>query len=332
MPILLAAYSLAALAFSATFFGLPPMVPVCYFLGLAILVTGLIVAFRRDIPRACGLDKFICLGPVFFGAPLAVFAGEHFTATRAMSSMVPHWLPWHFFWVLFVGVALVAAALSLAVGRVAWLASALLGVMFFLFVTLMDVEGLVAAPGNRFMQALTLRELSFSMCSFALAAALVQASAKTDARWLPVADVVATVARLVVGATLIFYGVEHFLHPQHVPVIPLELTLPAWMPLHLVIGFGTGAALVIAGAAMLVNRYARTALTLLGIVAVGLVLVVYGPILAVKFSDVGTNLNYFADTLCYAGGLLMLAGSIPPEPRKRPVVVSEPVAARLQAS
>jgi uncharacterized membrane protein len=321
--------SLAALFLAV--FGLPPMVVVCYFLGITILVIGLVFAFRRDMPRARGLDKWICLGPVLYAAPLAVFAGEHFTATRAMSGMVPHWIPWHFFWVLFVGVALVAAALALATGRVAALAAAMLGVMFLLFVVLMDVPfGVVAEPRSRFAWALMLRELSFSLCSFALAAALARTS-PSGARWQPAADRIAAVARVVVGATLVFYGVEHFLHPQHVPVIPLEMVLPAWMPLHLLIGYGTGAALAVTGAAMVVNRYARTALTLFGVVAIGLVLVVYGPILATKFSDVGTNLNYFADTLCYAGALLMLAGAIAPEQRARaatptPVIAGERVA------
>ncbi|HEY6448101.1 MAG TPA: hypothetical protein VIY53_16705 [Acidobacteriaceae bacterium] len=321
--------SLAALFFAV--FGLPPMVVVCYFLGITILLIGLVVAFRRDMPRARGLDKWICLGPVLYAAPLAVFAGEHFTATRAMSGMVPHWIPWHFFWVLFVGVSLVAAALALATGRVAALAAAMLGVMFLLFVALMDVPfGVVAEPRSRFTWALMLRELSFSLCSFALAAAMARTS-PGGARWRPAGELVAAIARVVVGATLVFYGVEHFLHPQHVPVIPLELLLPAWMPLHLLIGCGTGAALIVTGAAMVVNRYARTALTLFGVVAIGLVLVVYGPILATKFSDVGTNLNYFADTLCYAGALLMLAGSIAPEQRARaaapaPVIAGERVA------
>lgn len=288
---------------------LPPIVIGTYTAGGAILVVGLIVAFRRDIPRARGLDKFICLGPVFFAAPLAAFSAEHFTVTRAMTGMVPHWIPGHLFWVLFVGACLLAAAISLAVGRVAGLASALLGVMFLGFVVLMDVEGLAVRPGDRFMEALTLRELSFSLCSFALAASLA------NERWRGLGERVATVARVVVGAVVVFYGVENVLHAQFVPVIPLEMPLPAWMPLHLLIGYATGAAMVAAGLAMVANWHARRAATLVGVVVCVVVLLVYLPILVVHPVEIDIGMNYFADTLCFGGAVLCLAGSIPPDRR-----------------
>ena len=116
---------------------------------------------------------------------------------------------------------------------------------------------------------------------------------------------------------MIFYGVEHFLHPQFVPVIPLELPLPAWMPLHPVISYGVGAVMVVAGLAMLANWHARTATAILGLVICVVVLVVYGPILAVKFSDIDVGMNYFADTLFFGGAILILAGSMPPEHGER---------------
>jgi uncharacterized membrane protein len=295
----------ALVAFAA----LPPIVIATYALGSVILLLGLIVAFRRDIPRARGLDKFICLGPVLYGAPLAVFAGEHFTVTHAIASMVPHWIPWHMFWAWFVGVALLAAALSFAVGRVTGLAAALLGFMFLCFDLLMAWPGLIAKPGNRFVQALTLRELSFSACAFALA------STFASGRWRPAADRLATAARGVLGFTFVFYGVQHFLHPQFVPVIPLEMPLPAWIPLHFLWAWGVGAALIAAGLAMLANWYARRAATLMGIVICVVVLLVYLPILIAHPVEIDIGMNYFADTLCFGGAVLCLAGSIPPDRR-----------------
>jgi uncharacterized membrane protein len=297
----------AVFAARMALFGLAPVVFWTYCLGSVILLAGLIVAFRRDLPRAHGLDKVVCLGPVLFATPLAVFAGEHFTVTRAMTGMVPHWIPWHLFWVLFVGVALVAAALSLAVGPRAGLAASLLGFMFLCFVALMDVESVAAHLHNRFAWTLMLRELSFGVCALAFASTL------SNDRWRPAAKRIATVARYVMGVIVIFYGVEHFLHPQFVPVIPLELPLPPWMPLHPLIAYGVGALMVAAGLAMLANWHARLATTILGLMICVVVLLVYGPILAVKFSDVGVGLNYFADTLFFGGAILILAASIPPE-------------------
>lgn len=310
-PLNLVAALLAALA---SFVALPAIVPATYFAGTVILLIGLAVALRQEMPRASGLDKTVCLGPVFFAAPLAVFGAEHLTVTRAMTGMVPHWIPWHFFWVVFVGLALEAAALSLAVRRVDGLASALLGVMFFCFVVLMALPGLAGNPHNRFAWTLTFRETTFSLCCFAYASTLAAG------RWRAVGARVAVVARVVVGAVLIFYGVEHFLHPQFVPVIPLELPLPAWMPLHLLIGYGVGAALMAAGLALLANWRARAAATLLGLLITVVVLLVYLPILAVHPADIEVGMNYFADTLFFGGGILMLAGAIPPEARKHAVV------------
>ncbi|HTW61569.1 MAG TPA: hypothetical protein VMD55_07135, partial [Terracidiphilus sp.] len=122
------------------------------------------------------------------------------------------------------------------------------------------------------------------------------------------------------------YGVQHFLHPQFVPVIPLEKPLPSWMPFHLLISDGVGTVEVVAGLAMAVNRQARLAATWLGIVVFFVVLVVYLPILAVKPSDIGVGMNYFADTLFFGGAILLLAGSIPPQPRNRSTTAA-PVAA-----
>jgi uncharacterized membrane protein len=328
MPFLAFSYSFAAalLAAVASFFALPPIVPATYFAGSVILLLGLIVVFRRDAPRAQGLDKIVCLGPVFFAAPLAVFGAEHLTVTRAMAPMVPHWIPWHLFWVLFVGVALEAAALSLAVRRVAGLAATLLGVMFLCFVALMALPGLVHDPHNRFAWTLTMRETTFSLCSFAFASTL----ANDWGRRRTLLERVAMAAQRVVGMVVIFYGVEHFLHPQFVPVIPLELPLPAWMPLHLLIGYGVGAALVGAGLAMLGNWHARTAASLLGLLIVAVVLVVYLPILAVHPADIEVGMNYFADTLFFGGGILMLAGSIPAEARKRSAI-AEPIPVKVHA-
>ncbi|MGH9598897.1 MAG: DoxX family membrane protein [Terracidiphilus sp.] len=317
MPCIVAAFlfpfaaHLSSIPALAAFFAIPPIVLATYGAGLAILVAGLIVAFRGEIPRARGLDKIVCLGPVLYAVPLAVFGAEQLAAARGIATMVPHWIPWHIFWAIFVGMALIAAAVSLALQRVAALASALVGLMFFLFVVLMDVEGLAAAPTNRFAQVLTLRELTFSACAFTLASTLA------TSRWRSAAHRLATAARYVVGVVVIFYGVEQFLHPQFVPVIPLELHMPAYIPFHPLWAYGVGAAEVAAGVTMLANWRARLAATLLGIVICVVTVLVYGPILAAHPGNIDVGMNYFADTLFFGGDILLLAGSIPPGGRER---------------
>ena len=88
--------------------------------------------------------------------------------------------------------------------------------------------------------------------------------------------------RVLIAIAAIFFGVEHFLHPANVPGVPLEKLMPAWIPGHLLIGYLTGAILLVAGASILLDRKTRMAATYLGTWIVLLVLFIYGPILIAR--------------------------------------------------
>jgi uncharacterized membrane protein len=108
--------------------------------------------------------------------------------------------------------------------------------------------------------------------------------------------------------------VEHFLHPVNVPGVPLEKLMPAWIPGRLLVGYLTGAILLVAGAGILLARKTRMAATYLGTWIVLLVLFIYGPILIASLSDPSAavkveGINYFADTLLFAGAILALANA-----------------------
>jgi len=123
-----------------------------------------------------------------------------------------------------------------------------------------------------------------------------------------------TVGRVLIGIAAIFYGVETFLHPLGMPGIPLEKLMSEWIPARPLIGYLTAAILVVAGAAILLNRKARIAATYLGTWIVLLVVFIYGPILIASLADPSTavkveGLNYFFDTLLFAGAILALASA-----------------------
>ena len=125
-----------------------------------------------------------------------------------------------------------------------------------------------------------------------------------------------TFGRVVIAITAMFYGVEHFLHPLSRPGLPLEALMPAWIPARPLIGYLTGAILLAAGACMLLNRKTRLAATYLGGWIVLLVVVVYGPILIAALLDPSTDakiegINYFFDTLLFAGTILAVASATP---------------------
>jgi uncharacterized membrane protein len=124
------------------------------------------------------------------------------------------------------------------------------------------------------------------------------------------------VGRVLVAIAAMFYGVEHFLHPANVPGVPLEKLTPAWIPGRLLIDYMTGAILVVAGVCILLAKKTRMAATYLGTWIVLLVLLVYGPILIASLADPSTavkveGINYFADTLLFAGAILALASASP---------------------
>ncbi len=81
--------------------------------GVAFLLIGA-WAGRKEIAQARGADKIVALGTICIAAPLAVFGAEHLFGVELVVDAVPKFMPWPLFWAYFVGVALLAAALSIA--------------------------------------------------------------------------------------------------------------------------------------------------------------------------------------------------------------------------
>jgi len=276
--------------------------------GIVLLLIGLWAA-KVHLAQARGLDKVVALSNLCFAIPLAVFGALHLSAARGLMTMVPTYMPWHLFWAYFVGVALIAASLSIATRiQVRW-SGLLFGCMMFLFVAMMDLPGTLAKPHDRINWVLLLRELSFGSGGWILAGG---ALARKDGQ----GSKLITVGRIVIGMAAIFYGVEHFLYPINVPGVPLEKLMPAWIPGPRLIAYLTGAILLIAGASILLAKKTRMAATYLGTWIVLLVLFIYGPILIASLLDPSTDvkvegLNYFFDTLLFAGAILALASATP---------------------
>jgi uncharacterized membrane protein len=282
--------------------GFPWGVWLPYLTGALVLAIGLITA-RNEFLQKQGLDKIVVLGPVFFAVPLAVFGTEHFTAATILAGMVPAWLPGHMFWALFVGACLIAAALSIAARKYAWLASALAGVMILLFVLLIHIPNLVGNPHTRIFWVLCFREPAFAGGAFALAATQGEG-------WKPqVRHTFATLARFFIAVPIAFMGVQQCLHPELAPGVPLAMFTPRWVPAHSFWGYVTGAIYVVIAISLLINKQVRLAATWLGLTVLVLVLVIYLPIVIANPADIGNGLNYLADTLLLSGTALALAGT-----------------------
>jgi hypothetical protein len=108
-----------------------------------------------------------------------------------------------------------------------------------------------------------------------------------------------------IAAITIFYGIEQLLHPQCVPAVPLQKVTPLWIPFAHFWTVLTGIIMVTGGAAMFAKNLSRPAAAAIGAWIVLLVLTLY---LAIMISQRDIEgLNYFADTLMFAGVLLVAA-------------------------
>ena len=294
----------------ATFFEISRTAVAMCSAGILLFLVALWAA-RDDIAGASGLDKIVVLSNLCFAIPLAVFGAEHLSGARFIMLGVPSYMPWRLFWAYFVGFALLSASLSIATKiQVRW-SGLLFGIMMFAFVAMLIIPGVVARPHDRFAWTLVFRESSFGGGAWALAGNALRGQGRGQ-----VGSRLITVGRVLIAIAAIFYGVEHFLHPANVPGVPLEKLMPAWIPAHPLISYLTGAILVIAGTGILLNKKTRMAATYLGAWIVLLVLFVYGPILIAALADPNTavkveGINYFADTLLFAGTILALASATP---------------------
>jgi len=268
--------------------------------GVAALIAGLLLVLPR-FRAASGAGKLIVLGPVFEAVALAIFSAEHFLAARGMMGIVPRWLPGPLFWTYFFGVALAAAAVSFIVWRGVRWSSALLAVFFLLIVLTVDLPNLTKGLHDRFFWILTARETCFAGGAMVLAGHCMERTR--------FAQVLVRVGRFIVGATMVFYGIEHFLHPLHVVGVPLEKMTPAWIPGAVGIASAVGTALLVCGVWMLVGRRVRVAAAFAGGMLVLLVVFFYLPIFLTEMHTplALEGMNYVGDTLLF-GATVLLAG------------------------
>ena len=107
-----------------------------------------------------------------------------------------------------------------------------------------------------------------------------------------------------------FFGLEHFLHPDFAPGVPLAKTMPLWMPGHVIWAYLTGAALIVCGVSILIKRGGRLAATGLGIIFIVLVVFIYFPMEILHPSiEISGELDYVADTLAMSGAAFLVAGA-----------------------
>ncbi len=298
------------LAILAMFFAAPPtlVVAMCS-AGIALFLIGAWAA-KKEVAGARGLDKIVALSNLCFAVPLAVFGALHLFGPQFVKDLVPPYMPWRMFWVYFVGCALIAASLSIATKIAVRWSGLLVGIMMFMFVAMLYLPFALRHMEARITWTIVFREMSFG------GAAWILAGNALDGWRGRAKSTLITVGGVCIAMALIFFGIQHFLHATGLPGVPLQKQMPTWVPERVLIDYVTGAALLVTAGSILLNRKTRTVATCVGGWILLLVLVIYGPVLILALSEPGIGvkiegINYFADTLLFAGVILALASASP---------------------
>ena len=276
-------------------------------LGLCVLAVGLWMHRRDLLDSALPVESRIrALGPLLIGAAIATFSGEHFTDAADLVRLVPQWLPLRIPITYSVGIALLAAGLSLAASVAVRWSAPLLALLFGLFVLLIHLPNAVEHARTRIFWIFPFRDGTFAVGAFSIFVSERKPS------WARRSSGFSLFTRLWTAVVLVFFGTQHLGYPQFAPGVPSPKPTSSWVPLPLVVAYATAAILVSLGAAALFKKTAVAAITWAGILMAVLTVLLYVPdlFLAHGPGQPITAINFVADTLLFSGSMLVIARAV----------------------
>lgn len=119
------------------------------FCGGAFVVAGSFLHERQTQTTSGFLslpEKLIPWGRIFFATTMIMFGFDHFFYVEFISTMVPGWIPGHFFWTYVTGAALIGSGVAIVLKIKIKLVSLLLSLMIFLWFVLLHIPGAIANP------------------------------------------------------------------------------------------------------------------------------------------------------------------------------------------
>lgn len=110
------------------------------------------------------MNAFLSLGRWLFPVPFLVFGLFHFLSAQAMAEyVVPSYMPAKVVWVYLTGAALIAAAVSMYLGKFDKLASTLLAVFLLLLVLMIHLPGAMSGgEGAQNSMSMLLKDLGLA--------------------------------------------------------------------------------------------------------------------------------------------------------------------------
>lgn len=254
------------------------------------------------------MDGLLRVGRLFFAVAIALFGIEYFIYAAGMKGPIPgppwipgaHWLAW------LTGLALIAIAVCIASGKMARLATTLLGAALFLKILFLHAPGLLAQLHNPGPWTSTFELLALCGGAFVLAD-LTPADAPTKQLPDTITARLATAGRLFFAIGLVVFAVQHFLYARFIATL-----IPAWIPGHLFWAYFVGVAFIGAALALATKVQATLTAALLGTMFLLWVVVLHLPRVA-RAPRNGDELTSLLIALAMGGISFILAASFAPD-------------------
>lgn len=228
---------------------------------------------------AFGMQDLVCLKPTLGLEPL------------------PGWLPAPWLWAVLSGAVLIGCGLSILINRRAGLAATVAGGLLTFWILALHLPRLVAAPTNGSAWTVGFETLAI-----------------VGAAWTLAGGAARRAGRLAYGFSLPVFGVLHIIYWQYIVSV-----LPAWLPWPLFWTYGTAAAFLAAGAAIVSGVHARLAAIWTGIMFLSWVLMLHAPRVALNSSSRAEWTSLLV-ALAMGGGAWIIGNFLPSNSAPAPEV------------
>jgi uncharacterized membrane protein len=262
---------------------------------------------HRDPKLTEATEKRIILyGRLFYAMGIVALGLQHFYNADFIPVIVPSFpesLHGRFFWTCVVGMGLIITGAATMMGKAGRPAAILLGTALLALLVFRHIP-VQAAANFRSLGAWTgaFKDLTLAGGAFAVAATLPgEKSPSADRRFT-------SFGCFAMAITCAVFGVDHFLYVDFVASL-----VPSWIPWHVFWTYFCGAALVAAGAGMMLRIRARLASGLLAGMIFAWLLMLHIPRAIVQDygSDLGNEWTSVFEALAFSGIALILSRTLP---------------------
>ena len=227
------------------------------------------------------------VGRILFAIAMAEFGIQYLLhAIMRGPTLGPPFSPVHPFWGYFTAVVLIVAAVGIVTGTQTRCVAILLAITLLLRALIVYAPKIAAHPHDPGPWTSGFEILA--MCGAAL---VISGIAIGPARWL-------------FAISLVVFGTQHFLYAKFVATL-----VPSWIPGHLFWAYFVGAAFVAAALSIAIEKYARLAATLLGLMFFLWVISLHLPRVAAAVHNGDEWTSAFV-ALAMCGGSWVLAGTV----------------------